>query len=257
VVEIVLEPDNTAWQPAEIAAAIVATGDRLSAAGWHPEFIAPSTSSMAEAVSFFDQIIQVPRVREYLRELAYHRYSAVSSAALHEIATRAVQYGIRTSMLEKLSGGEEELLADLTLGRVSAWQEFALAYCDPNDDGTAYYRVDLSDPLSPRVILGRRAKYLRQFFRYVRFHAVRVGATSTDPDFAAVAFRNTDGKFVVVVRAPNDIPFLVSGLPAGTYGVTYASGGQAGVNPPDVTIAAGASVTVTVPGGGVATIFGR
>lgn len=258
-VEMVLEPDNTEWTPAQIGAAMVATGDRLAAAGWHPDFIAPSNASMSSAVTYFDGLMQVPRADEYLTELSYHRYSGVSTGALQNIATRAVQHGIQSAMLEWIGASYETLLQDLMVGRVSAWQQFALAYCGQSGTGNggSYYVINVTNPSAPAIILGDRSRYLAQYFRYVRMNAVRVGATSSDNSLIPVAFRNADGKFVAVAKTGGATTFRIYGLPAGTYGVTYTTASSTAASGPDVVIGSGQPATVSVPAAGVVSIFGR
>jgi len=255
-VEMILEPDNTPnWNAATIGPAIVATGDRLAAAGFHPAFIAPSNAAMSSALLFFDQLIVMPRVREYLTDLSYHRYGGVTSAILQSIGDRAVQYGIRTAMLEHIGSGYEDLHADLLQGRNSSWQQFALAYCGSDDNGGVYYMINQSNPSAPQFTESSRTRFLKQYFRHVRLGAIRVGATSGDNRFSPLAFRNTDGRYVVVIKSAGGDTLQVRGLPAGTYGIYYAGPSASGVSP-DVTITAQQPLAVTTPNGnGVVTIY--
>lgn len=256
-VELILEPDNTQnWRPQTIAAALVAAGDRLRSAGFEPDFIAPSNANMGGALQYFDELVGKARVSEYLTDLAYHRYSGVSSGTLESIGNRAVQYGLRTAMLEKIGSTYHDLHADLTAGRVSSWQQFTLAFCE-SDNGAQYYVLDDSNPASPQLILSNTARYLRHYFLYARRGAVRIGAASGDGRFDPVAFRNPNGRVTVVVKASAGGTFDVRHLPAGTYGVFYTTASQADVRSPDVTIGAGASLTASIPAAGVITIHGR
>lgn len=254
-VEIILEPDNTPnWRGSTIGPAIVATGDRLAAAGFRPAFIAPSNTSMLGALQYFDALMAVPRVREYVTDLSYHRYSGVSSSTLKGIHDRAVQHGIRTAMLEHIGSDYQDLHDDLLLGRNSSWQQFALAFCT-NDDGAQYYTINQSNPSAPVVNEGSRTRFLKQYFRHVRLDAVRVGAASGDARFSPLAFRNTDGRYVVVIKGSAGESLEIRGLPAGTYGIYYAGPSASGVSP-DVTIGAQQPLAVTTPSGnGVITIY--
>lgn len=255
-VEISLEPDNTPnWKGPVIGRAIVATGDRLKAAGFTPDFIAPSNTSMAAAVTYFDQLVQVPRVLEYLTDLAYHRYSGVSTATVQTLAARAMQYGLRTAMLEKIGARYGDLHEDLKVGRNSAWQQYAIAGCDPGDPGGRHYLIDPSTPTNPVITMASRSKFLRQYFLFIRRGAVRIGAETGDPKFDPLAFRNTDGSVVVVVKAAGAGSFDIQGLPGGTYGLKYAIVGDYDVDLPDVTIAPGESVDASIPAVGVITIY--
>jgi hypothetical protein len=162
--EVVLEPDNTPWNGTDIGKAIAAAATRLRANGFTPNFIAPSTTDMGNASNYFDAMINVSGVSpNIIEELSYHRYRGVSDANLLAIADRAQQYGINSSMLEHIGSGYQDLHKDLTLGRISAWQQYTLAYCpsDANDNGSKYYVIDDSDPNNPSVIIGNRTKFLR------------------------------------------------------------------------------------------------
>jgi hypothetical protein len=254
-VEMILEPDNTQnWRGGSIGAALVATGDRLKAAGWTPAFIAPSNTNMTSAVTYFDALITVPRVKEYLTDIAYHRYGGVSTASLTGIAARAQQHGLRTGMLEHIGSGYQTLHTDIETGGNSSWQQFAYGYCGNSDEGGVYYLID-DDPVNPRVIMGSRTRFLRQYFLHVRLGAQRIKATSSQGIFEPLAFRNTSGKLTVVVKASSGGSFSVGGLGAGTYGIFYTTSAAYNVSLPDATINAGQNVTAAIPAAGAITIF--
>jgi len=261
-IELNVEPDNGGsggnWTGTVLGAALVATGDRLKAAGFQPAFMAPSTTDAANAVPYLDQILQVPRARDYLTDVTYHRYAGASTAVFQSIVARALQDGLRTSMSEHIDSGYEDLYTDLTVGRNSFWMQNALAGCAalPNDGGV-YYSTDPTNPTNPGVSLTNPARFLRQYFLFVRLGAVRIGAVSGDARFAPVAFRNANGSFVVVVKASAGGTFSVGGLPAGRYGVKYTTDSQSGVDASDVTIANGQALSASIPGPGVITVYKR
>lgn len=92
-----------------------------------------------------------------------------------------------------------------------------------NDDyGEAYYLIEDSDGDDPKIIIDSRTKFLCQYFKYVRSGAVRIEAGSGNDDFDPLAFINSNGKYVVIVKANAGGPFCIKGLPAGTYGIEYA-----------------------------------
>lgn len=258
-IEMVLESDNAGWSGTQLGQAIVATGDRLKAYGFHPAFIAPSTASMAVAIPFFDQIVQVPRATQYITELSYHRYGGVSEANLQAIGNRAVQHGIQTAHLELIGANYLDLHKDLTLGRNSSWAEYTLAWVasTSTDDGGKYYMIDDRNPDQPVVQIGSRAKYLRQYFKYVRRGAVRIQATSDNREFDPVAFVNADCKQTVIVKAESGGDFSIKGLPAGVYGVKYTTSDRYDVDNPAVTISAGQSLQTSIPEQGVITIYAK
>jgi hypothetical protein len=241
-VEIILEPDNgTGWTGTNIGQAIVATGNRLAAAGFRPEFIAPSTESMAQAVPFVDQMVQVPGVLTYLSEMSYHRYQGVSDANLAAIAAKAAQHGLRTAMLEHIGSGVEELYKDVTIANASGWQQFALAY-PTKDDGAQYYTITGEQP-----VMGSRTGPLRQYFRYVRRGAQRVGASSERSGVRPVAFINPGGGPVVVIHANGVETFAITGLRPGRYEVSHSN--SAAVLPSNPTVGTDGELRFTaIPG---------
>lgn len=255
--EVILEPDNTdEWSGQVIGQAIVAAGQRLEASGFTPHFIAPSTTSMWRATAYFDEMVQVPGVLRYLGEISYHRYIDVADIHLQGIAARAVEYGLDTAMLEHIGSGYEDLHQDLKVGRVSAWQQFALAY-PTTDNAAQLYLIDDRDPTRPVITPAAQTRFLRHYFRFIRPGAVRIGAMTTDARFDPLAFLNADGRAVVVVKAASGGEWLVRGLPPGTYALTYTTAGATAVALPDQRIGAGAALHAAIPEVGVMTIVAR
>jgi Glycosyl hydrolase family 30 beta sandwich domain len=242
--EVILEADNANWSPDQIGNAIALAASRLHANGYIPYFIAPSTTSMQNAVAYFDTIIQIPGVQPYLRELSYHRYTGASAASLRT-----------TAMLEHIGSDYLELHQDLKIGGVSAWQQYTLAYCTQSQDGSAYYYIDETNPSNPSVILGERTKYLRQYFKYIRRGAVRIEASSDIDQFDPLAFINKDGTYVVVVKASQGGSISIDGLPAGQYSIYYTTADQYDVWLDDISVLEGQSLDTSIPSPGVITIF--
>jgi hypothetical protein len=249
---VVLEPGLVSpwWTAQRIGDAIVATGDLLKANGFTPRFVAPSSAGGANnALADFDTLARhSPSVFPYLKELAYHRYDT-TDPYLPQLAARRAQYGVDTAQLEHIGADHHELHADLKVANVSAWQQYTLAYCVA-DDGSAYYNAGGS-----ALTMASRTRYLRQYFKYVRAGAVRVGAETQNTQFDPVAFRNRDGRYVVVVKAAAGGSFTVAGLPAGTYGIKYTTGSQYNADLADATIASGAAVNASIPAAGVLTVY--
>jgi hypothetical protein len=256
--EIMLEPDNVRqWSGTLIGQAIVEVARRLSAAGFAvPRFVAPSNTNMTKAIAYFDAAMRVDGVRGLLSEFSYHRYGGVSRSRLIAIQSRARTRGVTTSMLEWGAATHRTLHEDLKFGENSAWSMYVIGAPDPGGPGR-YYHVDVSDPRRPKVDLAPKAKFLRQYFRFIRPGAVRVGAGTTRSDFDPVAFENEDGRFVVVVQADREGTFTVSGLPAGTYGITYTTAEASDQGRPDVTIRAGQPLPADIPAAGVVTVYAR
>jgi hypothetical protein len=217
---------------------------------------------MTNASTFYDQMIQVAGVRPLLDELAYHRYVGVSMPALQAIAMRSQRDNVKTSMLEHIGSGFDALYEDLTVGNVSAWMQFSAAFCgnrDNPDNQGVYYQINQTDPANPKINITNHSKLFRQLFAYVRRGAVRIGAISGNAgELKPVAFRNTNGKLVVVVRATRGALFTVRGLAPGTYGINYGTpGDQWNVSLADQVVGTGGSLQTSIPRDGVITIFAR
>lgn len=253
--EMILEPDNTPfWTGATIRAAMEATARRLTGHGFTPRFIAPSTTNMRHALEYVEDLVR-GGVPPGLVELSYHRYAGTGHDVLIALARRAAALGLRTSMLEHIASGYEDLHEDLSVGNTSAWQQFTLAY-PSEDDGGHYFIVDARDPDRPRVSMGRRTTFLRQYFRYVRPGAVRVSATTSDPRFDPLAFVNTGGEAVVVVKAAAAGTFAVQGLPRGRYDVSYTTDADTGVSRGVTRASADGRLILQIPASGVLTASG-
>lgn len=259
--EVLLEPENTPHNARDMGRAIVAVVARLAEGGYHPAIIAPSTTRMANAPAYYDEMLAVPGVGGLIGELSYHRYTGVSRPTLAAIAQRASRDRITTSMLELLGASFAELYEDLTIANVSAWQQFTIAYCGRRDNPDAtgsYLQVNQADSLAPRVHTTRSARLFRQVFAYARPGAVRVAATSEVGSLRPLAFRNVNGAHVVVGWTDAAMTFAVRGLPAGTYGINYSTThGPYNQELPEAVIREGEELRVPMPAAGVVTLYGK
>ncbi len=253
-IEVILEPDVAAWNPALVANALVAAGKRLEGNGYSVDFLAPSTTNMGAAVSWFDRMIQNPEVLNYLTDITYHRYSGVSEENLQAIAARANQYKLNTGMLEHIGSDQEDLHADLKMGMNSSWSQYALAYCYKEDSGAQHYWITDLNSANPIVNFGMRSKFLQQYFLFIRPGATRIGITTDNPSFDPLAFINTNGGFVVVTKAGQPGSISVQGLPAGVYEVTYTTKNEYSTSLPDALVQEGSAVIASIPAPGVITV---
>lgn len=259
--EVILEPDTSTanWSTAQVAQAIKAAGDKLAANGFTPNFTAPSTTNAANAPLFIDQIAQTTGALAYVGEFSYHRYCCATETVLQNIANRGMLFSKRTSMLEWIGADHTTLHQDLKMGRSSSWQQFCLAgpmNWGP-DSGDRYYIVDDSNTIAPVIIMGSRTKFLRQYFKFVRAGAQRVEALTGNANFDPLAFINTNGKYVVVVKTSAGGSFSVSGLPGGAYGIKYTTAGEYNIDATDVALMSGQPLTANIPAAGVITIYAR
>ena len=253
--EVILEPDNTDfWRGRQIGESMVAAAARLEELGFGTPFVAPSNTHMGRAVSYFDDLAEDDAALQLLSELSYHRYGGVSDANLRSIAERSKRFGIHAAMLEHIGSGYEDLHKDLKIANASAWQQFTLAF-PTSDNGAQYYVIDDVESSAASVRIGSRTRFLRQYFRYIRRGARRIEATTLNPDFDPLAFINADGSYVVAIKADSGGEITITGLPAGSYGVNYATLDSYNVDGPVQNISAGEVLLTAIPDQGVLTVY--
>lgn len=255
--EVVLEPDNnTSWTGKTIGEAIVAAAHRLIDQGFTPAFIVPSTKNAAKAPIFFDQIVEVQGAAQYIAEISYHRYRGATPDALRQIRERVLNFNLKSGMLEYIGADYRILHEDIKEGWVSSWQQYTLAFTG-EDNGGKYFQIDNRNASLPVLVMGSRTKFLRQYFKYVRMDAVRIEAASDNSKVDPLAFRNSNGGFVVVVKTEGGGMLKFQGLPAGSYGITYTAGNEDSATLPDIRLEDGKALPASIPTTGVLTVFAR
>ena len=255
--EVILEPENTErWRGPTIGRGLVAAVDRLKANGFTPEIVAPSNTSMPNAIEYFDAMIAVPGVLGRVGNFSYHRYHIERLADVRAIRARAERHRLKTSMLEKVDAGVDVLMEDLVEGDVSSWQQWAAAGKSTNPDNGGYYaRVDVSDTLRPVLSFARHTHQLAPVFQVVRRGAVRIGSRSDRADRRTAAFIGADGRTTVIVRASGKGGRItVRGLPPGRYALRVVGDDHRVLEPAPAIIGTGAALDVELAGAGVLTI---
>jgi O-glycosyl hydrolase len=255
-IEIILEPDNSNanYTAQQVTSLIEGVGERMAAEGYSPDIVAPSSLNMWVGVNMLDVISQSPTAMQYLTEFSYHRYNGTGVDAAQAIAQRIQTLGIKSAMLEHINADINELWEDLTVANNSGWQQFALAFCDSSGGAAHYYEIN---DANGSFFLRPESRPFAQIFRHVRRGAVRFGTDVRDGALQALAFQNANGKWVTIVRTQGAESFTVGHLPPGTYGIDYTTDAELIATLPDATIAAGETITVSIPARGLITIFGR
>ena len=105
--------------------------------------------------------------------------------------------------------------------------------------------------------MGERTKFLRQYFKFIRMGAVRIGAGTDGSDFDPLAFINTDGSYVVVIKAAKGGEIDINGLPQGSYDIAYTTDQKFDVHLPEMIIETGQSLMAAIPARGVLTIVSQ
>jgi hypothetical protein len=155
-------------------------------------------------------------------------------------------------MLEHIGSDHNDLHDDLEIGGVSAWQQYTLAYCAKDDDGSEYYIIDARDPENPIVRLSERGRYLLQYFHYIRVGAIRIKAESSSKQFEPLGFIDSNGEKVVVVKADSEGELHLLGLPEGSYQAHFTTATETNVESP--IILQGQEWITSIPAEGVITI---
>ena len=258
--EVILEPENTErWRGPTIGRGLVAAVDRLRTNGFTPEIVAPSNTSMSNAIEYFDAMIAIPGVLGRLGNFSYHRYRLERLSDVRAIRERATRHGLKTSMLEKVDAGIDVLLEDLVEGDVSSWQQWAAAGKSTNPDNGGYYaRADVADTLRPVLSFARHTHQLAPVFQLVRRGAVRIGSTSNRADRQAAAFLGPDGRMTVIVRARGKGGRIaVRGLTPGTYALRVVGDDHRVRDLPPATVRSSGALDVELTGPGLLTIHGE
>lgn len=207
--EVILEPDLARrWSGRRIGQAIVATSRRFAEHGIRVGFVAPSTTSMAAASRYFDDMLRVQGALPHLREISYHRYRGVNTSALVMLTNRSVRYRIPIAMTELWfgRGGPDVLFEDLEAG-AAAFQNRVVG------------GLVVGAP-SGNMTLNKDVRYNGAVFRAVRPGAVRVGTTSSSDALKAVSFQRPKGGLVTALRATAATAVTIRGLPPGNYVVS-------------------------------------
>lgn len=214
--EVLLEPDNVKqWTGRTIGMAMVAASERLAKWGFKPKFVAPSCTNMGNAISYFDEMVKVPKAMANMHEFSYHRYGGRTPENLQKIRQRAETWRIGTSMLEWWfkNSTYKVLYDDLINGSNSAWQGETLA---------GFFKIDLSQPTNPGISFQSHVNLNYQFMHNILPGSVRLRIETNLPNIYPALFRQPDGDFVFFIHGYSEKGFIFKNMPKGIYEVSYA-----------------------------------
>jgi hypothetical protein len=160
--------------------------------------------------------------------------------------------GKRTGMNEYAGASYLNLHSDLSVGRVSIWEQYALAF-QTIDNGDQYFVI--GPPPGYAVTIGNKTKFIQHYTRYVRRGSLMKGVNNQSSNFQGLPFRNANGTYVVPIKATAAGTITVEGLPAGVYGIRYTTASSYNIALPNQTVANGGQLTFNMPASGVATVF--
>lgn len=254
---ITLEPENTGtinqWNGTRIGNALVAVRAALDAAGhMNVQLIAPDVTNGANCLPHLTAIEGVPGALAALTTASYHRYG---SAFINytSIANWAASKNKDTAMSEWTGGSIDQVIQDLVEGQVTAWQKWGVAGIGIGD--VVYIKADKT--VNPPILTySPHGIYCALLFPYVREGAVRIN--SINATMKTIAFENTNGKQVVLVRAPASTSVTITGLRPGIYGVKHVliSGATTIDTKPDVMVGTNGQAVLNLATG-YTTIYAR
>ena len=189
----------TTWSGVWLRDVVKRLGARLAAEGIRTKLVVPDDVSPDKAYPRLQVILADPQARQYVGAVAYHLYGRGYE---REITQLAKQYGIPIWMSEYSTPGWSEWAAlthelltefdvsavDYMWGYFGDWDRSQLVRLRVN--GTSYAGYELT----------RHYYAMGQYSRYVRPGAVRIAATSSDPELKVAAFLNGENPVVVVVN---------------------------------------------------------
>lgn len=261
--ELCNEPEHSGWNGTQLGQALVAVKAKLEAAGYTGiNYIGPSTAGSGLMTTYANAMLAVPGAAAALTTVSYHRYDNPRASNIAALDTYAKGKDLKLNMSEWFNATADTLIEDLTAGNVSSWQKWATA--DRKEVGRTnpqafYYLADLANPARPVYSMAPNTTFMAAYFRQVRLGAVRVAARSSVTARVPVAFVNTNGDYVVVVKTKagtGSKPVTIRGLRPGTYGVRTISYNEQVTDLADVVMAADSSLTVTLVNG-FTTIYGK
>ncbi|HMN11164.1 MAG TPA: hypothetical protein PKD55_02420 [Bellilinea sp.] len=258
--DVLLEPntnvEGAAATATQIAAGMQAMVTQLAAEGITPHFIVPSDVTTLGSYNIWNSLRSIlgdSFCSTYVTEISYHRYGSPSLAHIQSFASQADALGIGAAMTEFIGADIDALIEDLTEGKNTTWEQFAVINTTPDSGGTLII-IDDTLPASPVVSHASRTRLLRQVFHYAHPGSVRGVASATTVDLKPVAFVTEHGQVVAAVRATGEKDFWISGLPDGTYRLEYATTGGP-VSAGSAVVSGGNKIATYIPAAGVLTVY--
>lgn len=245
--------NNNAFSPAVVAEFTQVLGERLHELGL------PTKGQFSDGINaqvtwrYIDYARKHrPGIWKYVDVLSYHWYGAKNRQFMPKIRDFARRHDLDTAQTEYMHLTLDHLYDDLTLGGVSYWSIYGLGGPGPRGQNFWFRPDDTS------FRRGRRFWTFRQVMHYVRPGAVRIEASTRSSAVRTLAFARAGRTTVVLLntKAPRQArSVVVSGLPAGRYGVCRSVNGKPYRELGVKTVGADGKLTVTVPGGAVLTVY--
>ena len=195
------EPGSAAsggvWSAAYLLQVTKILGARMKAEGLKTKIVLPDDVSASEALARLQVILADADARQYVGAVAYHLRGGGGELEIKQLAE---QHGIPIWMTDYSTPG----LIDLSVAMHTLIGNAGVSAVDytwgflGDQENSQLVRVVAPNGTYERFAKTPQYYAMGQYSRYVMPGAVRIGATSNDPDFKATAF--VDGwKLIVVV----------------------------------------------------------
>ena len=191
---------GTPWSGAWLRDVAKKLGAKLAAENFRTRLVVSEDATPLAAYGRIQTVLADPEARKYVGALAYHLYARGGE---DQIAQLGKQYGIPVWMTEYSTPDDwrawatvmQQLLGDDDVSAIDyMWGYFG------DWDRSQLIRLRLSGSTYVGFDFTKQYYVMGQYSRYVRPGAVRVAATSSDPEVKVVAFMDGAKPIVVVTN---------------------------------------------------------
>ncbi len=251
---------------------------KLDAIGMNDiRFVAPDAASESFFQSLLSEMAQNPLIMSKLYRWGLHNYGKDSGGYSNSIggsASPSRSYWVTetcgiANMFGQLEGDARAYIV---------WDAFDSVYqhairhdsrwTTPPNDWCYWMKTDEGKPLiaynsSAHSWTPRKQFYEHaQLFKYIAPGAVRIGATADNRNLTVFAYRNPDGKVVIVGRSTGSGVIAINGTlssvnPSPTLAFSYTTPSQNMVKGASVAVNSSGAFSVTIPARCVFTLSGR
>lgn len=236
-------------------------GSKLAAESFRTKLIVSEDDTPLSAYGRIQTVLADPDARKYIGALAYHLYGRGGEDKIAQIGK---QYGIPVWMTEYSTPDDwrawavvmQQLLADDDVSAIDyMWGYFG------DWDRSQLIRLKLSGSTYVGYDMAKQYYVMGQYSRYVRPGAVRIAATSSDPDVKVVAFIDGAKPVAVVTNLgtrDHTVRFELgsAGVCGGKLQTVRTSEGESWSALPEVTLDQ-PRFAAAAPAGSVTTFAGR
>lgn len=175
-------------------------GPRLAAEGFKTKLIVPDDLDAMQALGRLQVILADPAARQYVGAVAYHLYNRGGEAQVKQLAE---QYGLPIWMTEFSTGDDWFQWATIMQQEIADYGASAVDYMwgyFGDWDKSQLVRIRTNNGTYAGFDFNRQYYVMGQYSKFVRPGAIRVGATSAEPDVKVAAFLSGSNEIVVATN---------------------------------------------------------